>query len=312
MSVDAALKRYWPAVICAAIAMAAYFQASGIGDIVASAVGNNAPEKPSVARGGVMPAERVNGNAILARNPFDSETGPLDGSQPEPKEEQDPAADGDPTDSEPKCDFGRVLLIAASEDPEWSFASLQGKSGGSQLRRVGDDFDGHKVEALTWDRVWLANGASRCQMQVGDKSNAPAAKKAASRKRPSRPASKRGQLPDELASKIHKVSDTEYRIERSVVDDIIDKQAELMRYTRVKPIKDGDKVTGLGLSRIREGTLLHALGLQDNDQIVSINGFELTNPQRALEAYGRLRTADQLKLEIIRNGSPTTIDYNIQ
>ena len=38
MGVDAILKRYFPAVVCLLIAVAAYFQASGMGQLVASSV----------------------------------------------------------------------------------------------------------------------------------------------------------------------------------------------------------------------------------------------------------------------------------
>jgi general secretion pathway protein C len=38
----------------------------------------------------------------------------------------------------------------------------------------------------------------------------------------------------------------------------------------------------------------------------------MSDPQKALEAYGRLRTANNLKVKVNRGGSPTTIDFNIQ
>jgi len=86
MGFDAILKRYFPAVLCALIALAAYFQASGMGQLVASTVsvdGASAPP-PATTRGGVQGAaanqdHATSAAAILSRNPFDSITGPLDG-----------------------------------------------------------------------------------------------------------------------------------------------------------------------------------------------------------------------------------------
>ena len=66
------------------------------------------------------------------------------------------------------------------------------------------------------------------------------------------------------------------------------------------------------MSRISAGTLLHELGIRNGDVIQSVNGFDLTNPQKALEAYGRLRTANGLSLQIERRGKPTTIEYQFQ
>lgn len=317
MDLDAGLKRYFPLVLLGTIGVVAYFQASGIGELVASTIAGAPAASPKVARA-VPPstAKRPSGNAILSRNPFDSVTGPLDGSDMPgaPLGFVDGGvASGDPTMDTPVCSFGRVTLIAASDDPEWSFAAVQSGSGKAQLRRVGDMIDGHQLEVMGWDRLWFLNGGTRCQMIVGDKSQTQKARpKAPSSRKRGRRARGGAKLPPELAAKIHKVSDTEFNIERSVVDQVLEMQAELMRNTRMRPVKDGDKVVGLKLSRVRPGTLLDTLGLKNGDQLSAINGFELTDPQKALEAYGRLRTADKLNLQIQRGGAPVTIDFNIQ
>jgi len=321
MNVDRVLKRFFPVIVCALIALAAYFQASGVGELVASSINGEAPppKPPSGPSPSLRSGPYKDAKPILARNPFDSVTGPLDGvttpvtepGQEEQEEESD--LEGDPSAEDPSCGFGSVSIIMTAEDPAWSFASITDKGGTAKLRRIGDPVDDYTIEAMGWDRVWLSKSASRCQMKVRDE-NAPQAAPKKVAKRPTRRRRRRGAptLPDELKNKITKVSDTEYNIERSVVDDILEKQAELMRYTRLKPVKDGDKVTGLRMSRIRKDTLLDVLGLKNGDQVQSINGFDLTDPQKALEAYGRLRTADRLTLKVTRGGAPTTIEYNIQ
>jgi general secretion pathway protein C len=220
-----------------------------------------------------------------------------------------------PSLEDPSCTFGRVVLIADSDDPEWSFAAIE-HQGSSKLRRMGDDVEGHKLEAMSWDRVWLKSATARCQMKMGDTSAAPAPKPAprspgtADPRRIRRRASDK--LPDELASKIQKVSDTEFNVERAVVDAILEQQATLMRRTRVRPVKNGDKTTGISVSRIGAGSLFDSLGIKNGDEIRSINGFELTDPQKALEAYGRLRSANRLTVQVVRGGAPTTIEFNIK
>jgi len=313
MNLDVTFKRFFPAVICALIALAAYFQASGISEMVASSIGDAPAAKPRRVATPTIRHEPPSADPILQRNPFDSVTGPLDGVATAPSFDHDAgvSGEGEPQDADPSCSFGRVVLIMAADDPAWSFASIEGADG-KKLRRIGDQVDDHIVEAMAWDRVWLVKDATRCKLSVTDKRAAtPAPRKAKGKKR--RKKSRRGaKLSADLASKIHKISDTQFNIERSVVDEILEKQAELMRFTRMRPVKDGDKVVGLRMSRIRSGTLLDVLGLKNGDQIQSINGFELTDPQKALEAYGRLRTADALKLTITRGGQVQNIDYNIQ
>ncbi|HZF47663.1 MAG TPA: type II secretion system protein GspC [Polyangiaceae bacterium] len=327
MGLDANLKRYFPAVVCLLIAIAAYFQASGIGELVASSVALDPSAVPTTA-----PAPRpVSGTAaareehstsaspIIARNPFDSVTGPLDGSQldlskaassiPEPPANIDPYAD-------PQCSGAKVLLITQSEDPEWSFAAIAGSDGKAVLRRQGDDVSGQQVHYIGWDRVWLMTGSSnRCQLIVGDK--APVAKAAPAT--PASPAStsaaragKGKGVPPEIAAKIHKVSETEFNVERSVVDTILENQAELMRSARIVPEKEGDKIVGIRLFGIRPESLLGTLGIENGDRLQSINGFEMSDPQKALEAYARLRSAERLTVTVNRRGKPMNIDFNIK
>ena len=44
----------------------------------------------------------------------------------------------------------------------------------------------------------------------------------------------------------------------------------------------------------------------------TINGYDMSSPDSALEAYARLREANNLTLSVVRRGQAMTIDYNIQ
>src|ERR1700722_59442 len=193
MGFDALFKRYFAAVVCLFIGVAAYFQASGVGALVASSVALD----PSALPAGPAPAAPkatattsqdhvTNAQAILSRNPFDSVTGPLDGKQielptNEPAKEE---VNRDPYE-DPDCDVAKALLIAASDDPQWSFAALAGSDGKSMLRRQGDEIGGYTVSFIgdqrtleqrqsgrrdLFDRVWLTSSTgARCQIRVGGK-----------------------------------------------------------------------------------------------------------------------------------------------
>ncbi|HVK67472.1 MAG TPA: type II secretion system protein GspC [Polyangium sp.] len=323
MGLDAILKRYFPAVICLLIASAAYFQASGMGELVAGSVlldPSSMPPAPPPPKGGVPHTssgqERtVNAAPILGRNPFDSITGPLDGKPVElPNAPEASAPDNSDPYSDPVCDIGKVLLITQSEDPDWSFAAIAGSDGKAQLRRRGDDVSGHQVYWIGWDRVWLMSGSSRCQMQVHGEipKKIAAAPSASAAPDASKPKGKGKGVPKDIADKIHKVSENQFDIERSVVDQILENQAELMRSARIVPEKEGDKVVGIRLFGVRPESLLGTLGLENGDRLQSINGFEMADPQKALEAYARLRTADKLQVSVNRRGKPMNIDFNIK
>jgi len=337
MGFDAIFKRYLPVVVCLLIGVAAYFQASGMGQLVASSVAldpSAMPVAPPAPRGAAVAhapgSEHVtSATDILGRNPFDSVTGPLTGKPLEiPDGEQQQAdVNRDPYE-DPPCDSAKVLLLVTSDDPDWSFASIAGPDGKTVMRRKGDEFNGQTVFFIgdlrseerreadrrdLWDRVWLTgSGGARCQMAVGANVQLKAAAKPAAAPPPTSGKRRRGSVPAEIAAKIHKVSDTEFNVERSVVDSILENQAELMRSARIVPEKEGDKIVGIRLFGIRSDSLLGTLGIENGDRLSSINGFEMSDPQKALEAYAKLRTADHLTVSVNRRGKPMNIDFNIK
>jgi general secretion pathway protein C len=331
MGFDAIFKRYFAVAVCLLIGVAAYFQASGMGALVASSVALD----PSALPAPLLPPRAVaaatsqdhstSADAILTRNPFDSVTGPLDGKQielPSMEMAKDDVNRNPYADAE--CDFAKALFIVASEDPKWSFAALAGSDGKAVLHRKGDDVSGHEIYFIgdlstaeqrrdpdiapfqVWDRVWLtSNTGARCQIRVGGKAPVKVAAK-----EPVKP--KGGGVPKDIADKIHKISDTEFNIERSVVDGILENQAELMKSARIVPEKEGDKVVGIRLFGIKPDSLLGTLGIENGDRLSSINGYEMSDPQKALEAYTKLRTADHLTIAVNRHGAPVNVDYNIK
>lgn len=330
MGIDAILKRYFPGVLCALLALAAYFQASGMGQLVASSVAVDAsslpstpPQRPALPGSMVNQDHATSAGPIISRNPFDSLTGPLDAKPAEPLPKQQALDSKDPYE-DPQCDSTHVLLITQADDPTWSFAAMTGTDGKAMLRRQGDEISGQTVYYVGWDRVWLtSSGASRCQAVVGGKAGGPKTSSVASTSISSAspvssaaPASssksKGKKVPPEIAAKIHRVSENEFNVERSVVDQILENQADLMRSARIVPEKEGDKVVGIRMFGIRPDSLLGTLGLENGDRLSSINGFEMSDPQKALEAYARLRTADHLTVSVNRKGKPMNIDFNIK
>jgi general secretion pathway protein C len=331
MGFDGSLKRYFPIVVCALIALAAYFQASGMGQIFASAAALDPSALPARALPHKAPALRdhdhaheTQAQAILDRNPFDSATGPLTGEevQPDIKPEAVAEIDRDPYD-DPLCDTAKVLMIVASEEPEWSFASIAGPDGKSQLRRKGDEINGQTIVFIgdqrteerrrsdhraVWDRVWLTSGSTRCQLEVGGKAPAKGAAPAAPTPSPKGGAST---LPAEITSKIRKVGEHEYDLDRSALDYVLANQGELMK-VRIVPEKEGDRVAGLRMFGIRQGSLFSLIGMENGDRLNSINGFEMSDPQKALEAYAKLQRADHLTVSINRGGKPLNIDFNVK
>jgi general secretion pathway protein C len=245
--------------------------------------------------------------AILARNPFDHETGPLDAQDPADGEPAVALDTQDPTHA-PRCEGVTVRVITASAEPDWSLTVLSSSDAPKdRLLRRGGAIGRKTVHFVGWDRVWLREGAALCQVGLHD-GGAEAPKPPAPSTAPAPPAAG---IDPVLRKGIVRVSATEHEIDRGVVEKILENPAELLR-ARVVPEQEGGRVVGLRLFGVRPDSLLGLLGVENGDRLGAINGFELTTPEKIFEAYARLRTADKLTLSVNRRGQPMTLDYAIK
>jgi general secretion pathway protein C len=332
LAIDALLKRYFLGVVLALVAVAAYFQAAGATQLVGSAIGAAPSAGSSLVavppyKLAVPMREPKSGMPIVERNPFDSVTGPLN-AVPAPDPALTPAAGPDTSDplSSPACEGIQLLIVTESTDPLWSVAALQGPGEPHpRMRRVGDEINGKKVAFIGFNpkentpAVWIEGGSALCQAMLfrtqppvaAAPAAAPAAAATPAPEAP-KPAGGPPSLDPAIAAKIHKVSDTEFNIDRSVVDQILENQAELMKSARIVPEQKDGKVVGVRMFGIRPDTLLGALGLQNGDRLETLNGFNMASPEKALEAYARLRTASALNVKVNRRGAPVSIDLHIK
>jgi general secretion pathway protein C len=320
MAFDQLLKRHFWAPTLGLTAIASFFGARGASNLFGTSLG--ADDKQLSAAPMSTKAAPTPGNAttkatsaepILARNPFDSQTGPLlpregvdDGSLAAPVDMSDPY-------NAPTCDGVKVLIIAASADPDWSFAALSAPGDAkSMLRRRGGDFNGKEVKFVGWDRVWLSGGGQLCQAMMFQPQTTPQTTPAPVAAPAPMPRGGAGAVPDDIKKGIQRVSANEFNVDRGIVDKILENQAELMKQARIVPEQENGKVVGIRLFGVRPDTLLGTLGMENGDRLQAINGFDMTSPEKALEAYARLRTADHLTVQVNRKGSNMNLDYNVK
>jgi general secretion pathway protein C len=111
---------------------------------------------------------------------------------------------------------------------------------------------------------------------------------------------------------VHKIDDTHYDVDRALVDKLLLDPSQIMRSARIVPsIKDG-KANGFKMYAIRPNSVYAKIGMQNGDTIQSINGFEITSPDKALEVYTKVKSANSLSVQITRRGQPVSMDYQIK
>ena len=111
---------------------------------------------------------------------------------------------------------------------------------------------------------------------------------------------------------IKKIDDNNYEIDKSLVEKVLLNPMAVAKGARVVPSMKNGKPDGFKLYAIRPSSAFAKLGLANGDTLQSINGFELTSADKALEVYTKLREATSLEVEVTRRGKPVTLKYSIK
>ena len=72
------------------------------------------------------------------------------------------------------------------------------------------------------------------------------------------------------------------------------------------------KINGFRIVDIQENSLYTKLGVKNGDIIEGVNGEPLDSPAKAMELYNSLNNQSQVRLQVDRNGTTSTMTYNIQ
>ncbi len=326
MSENPRQRRVSIAIVLSTIGLTGVLVAQGGTQLIAESL---LPLDPTAAQAAALghvrpaPREEVDAMPILHRNIFDHETGPLDViEQPAGEvaddgsgevEERDPTwHPGDPPP--PECD-GSMRLVGSfvqRRAPEDSFAAITDATGQSLLYQQGMSVDERELLDIQWNRVVLQpQSGSACSLTMfGEEQHVATAPTPPPRRAAS--TSPEGLDQAALEAGISQVSEHEFTIDRNLVNSLLTNQAALMRTARVIPHEENGQVVGVKLYGIRRSSLLGRLGIQNGDMLRTINGYDMSSPDTALEAYARLRSADRITINLQRRGSDMTIDYSIR
>jgi general secretion pathway protein C len=111
---------------------------------------------------------------------------------------------------------------------------------------------------------------------------------------------------------ITKIDATHTKITREKLDSTLANMNDLATQARIVPSFKNGQADGFKLFSIQPGSVYSALGIQNGDVIQSINGLEINSPEKALEAYTRLKDAGNFDITLDRRGAPVKMNYQIQ
>jgi general secretion pathway protein C len=108
---------------------------------------------------------------------------------------------------------------------------------------------------------------------------------------------------------------TNFTFKRTEINQYLENLPQVLQDAKAVPYitpGSGGEVSGFKLVAIKEGSIYEKLGLVRGDIIKGVNGEPVDSPQKAMELYQALKSSDEIKLDISRDGSSTTLNYNLE
>lgn len=86
---------------------------------------------------------------------------------------------------------------------------------------------------------------------------------------------------------------------------------KLMDLVRTQPYREKGKLVGYKIRPGKDRKLLRKFGLRSGDVVTSVNGVSLDNPINGLEILKKLTTANQVTVDIKRNGIKQSLSFQV-
>lgn len=269
----------------AALALSAWLHARGISALLGEQLAVPQVTPHLSAQAPPVPVSPRSADIILARNAFDSTTGPLGIDAPQDA----------PLLGIPGCAGVEVVAIAAAAPPSPSLSLIRFDGEPEPLLRG----VGGEIVSIDADGVVLDRGGATCAARMFH------------------PVSPRGANPLPPVAKsghagVAALGPSAFAVDRAARDGILDGAADWMKTVSVRPEKVGDDVVGLRVVGIAAGSPVEGLGIHAGDVLRSVNRVPLTTTEKMLEALGHLRTDERISVVLMRGGREVQVDYDVR
>ena len=193
-----------------------------------------------------------------------------------------------------------------AKDNDFSFAIIKGKGNGGAVTRTGTEVQDGVILAFVWRNIAIFRTTSGIKcigegVGEGKPVSVPEAPKVAGETQ--------SQPKGDDDFDIRNVGPNQYVVKRADLNKATGNLGALASQARIVP---SAKDNGFKIFSIAKDSLYSKIGIQNGDVLKSINGIELSSPDKALEAYSRLQSASKLSLDIVRKGQNETLEYTIE
>lgn len=195
-----------------------------------------------------------------------------------------------------------VLLGTAVGSSRETFALIRKTSTREErVFRLGDQvFDIGPLAGVKKDEVAIRAGGQQVRLMT------PTAA-AAEENRPA--ASQSAAVPGSLAVQSGAGS---YVVDQRTLNAALDNIGQAMTDARLLPATKDGKVEGFNVSEVKPNGVFGMVGIRNGDELLRINDFPIDSPDKAIQSFVSLKGQSRIKLDLIRNGQPVTLNYDIR
>ena len=191
-----------------------------------------------------------------------------------------------------------VLLGTVVGPKDVTYAILMDDLGMQEVFKLGEPvFGGGTLSSVKKDRVTIGKGPGSVEILLDDI-------KIKEVRGPNH-----ARTPSSFAQQVGR--DT-YLVDQRNVQQAIENPTQIMTDARLRPNIVNGKEQGFMLSEVRQGGIYQSLGLRNGDILLRINEYDISNPERALQAFTALRGMDRVQVDLMRSGSRITMTYQIR
>ncbi len=101
-------------------------------------------------------------------------------------------------------------------------------------------------------------------------------------------------------------------IEQRALNFALENIGQAMSDARLLPYLRDGKVDGFTLSEVRPRGVFGSIGLKNGDVLQMINDYKIDSPEKAVQSFMTLKGQTRIKLDLIRDGLPISLLYDIR
>lgn len=298
-------KRYVVALNFILVAVAAYFAALAVNDVISMRFAPAAVAPTALSESSLhAPAVRTRAyyQEIVARDIFNSR----------------PAAPA-PVAAPVAQDLHLTLLGVSHLTKGGPYVVIENAQGQQSLYRVGDTIPGAgRLVSVLKDSAIIERNGHRVALKLPTNElpgpvtmpgfPIPRIPRFGRRFRP-RPL---GLHPQAFNPNVTDLGGNRYAMSRATVSHSLQNLSELFTQIRAIPDIVNGRTVGFTVSEIEPGSLFDQMGLEDDDVVTTVNGHRLNDPARAMQMLSTVRDQRSIQLRILREGRPLQLSYEIR